>query len=125
MFTASEVAEFEYCPLAWWHEQFEPWVHEDSEVLFARLVELEHEHNTQAPALPEYRLIEQLLLRQGAFEQGRNQHREHAEAVEDIEEEIAEDLRAGAGIRPRILAIAAIVLCSLALLLLGFSLLVR
>lgn len=127
VFTASEVAEFEYCPLAWWHEQFEDWAQAESDELFARLVELEHEHGAQAPALPEYRLIEQLLLRQGAFEQGRQQHQEHAEAVEDIEEEIKEDRRPAArsGLRGRVLAVAAIVLCGLALLLLGFALLLR
>ena len=127
MFTASEVAEFEYCPLAWWHEQFEYWAQEESAELFARLVELEHEHGPQAPALPEYRLIEQLLLRQGAFEQGLQQHQEHAEAVEDIEEEIAEDRRPTAHfpLRGRVLAGAFIVLCGLALLLLGIALFVR
>src|ERR1051326_3473588 len=104
LFTASEVAEFEYCPLAWWHEQFEPWAHAESEELFARLVELEHEHGTQAPVLPEYRLIEQLLLRRGAFDEGRRQHQEHAEAVEDIEEEIEMEIAPGgrSGARGRI-----------------------
>lgn len=127
MFTASEVAEFEYCPLAWWHEQFEDWAHTESEELFARLVELEHEHGTQAPALPEYRLIEQLLLRQGAFERGLQQHQEHAEAVEDIEEEIEEDRRltALASPRGRVLTTAILALGGLALLLLGFSWLVH
>lgn len=127
MFTASEVAEFEYCPLVWWHEQFEDWAHTESEELFARLVELEHEHGTQAPALPEYRLIEQLLLRQGAFERGLQQHQEHAEAVEDIEEEIEEERRltALASPRGRALTIAIPVLGGLALLLLGFSWLVH
>lgn len=127
LFSASEVAEFEYCPLAWWHEQFEPWARAESEELFARLVELEHEHGTQAPVLPEYRLIEQLLLRRGAFDEGRRQHQEHAEAVEDIEEEIEMEIAPGgqAGARGRVLAIAAVVLGSLALLLLVLSLLVR
>lgn len=127
VFTASEVAEFEYCPLAWWHEQFEDWARAESAELFARLVELEHEEGTQAPALPEYRLIEQLLLRQGAFERGIHQHQEHAEAVEDIEAEIEEDRRptTGTSSRGRVLALAAIVLCGLALLLLGFALLLH
>jgi hypothetical protein len=127
VFTASEVAEFEYCPLAWWHEQFEDWAQAESDELFARLVELEHEHNAQAPALPEYRLIEQLLLRQGAFEQGHQQHQEHAEAVEDIEEEIKEDRRptTRSVLRGRTLAVAVIVLCAVALLLLGLALLLR
>jgi|SRR5579883_1414332 hypothetical protein len=127
LFTASEVAEFEYCPLAWWHEQFEPWAHAENEELFARLVELEHEHGTQATVLPEYRLIEQLLLRRGAFHEGQRQHQEHAEAVEDIEEEVEEEMAAGgsSGARGRVLAIAALTLGALALLLIVFSLLVR
>lgn len=127
MFTASEVAEFEYCPLAWWHEQFEPWAHAGNEDLFARLVELEHEHSSQATALPEYRLIEQLLLRRGAFDEGRRQHQEHAEAVEDIEEEIELEIRPGGqvGARGRGLLIAALVLGSLALLLIVVALLWR
>ena len=39
-FTASEVAEYEYCPLVWWHEQYEPLSKADTEELFARLVEM-------------------------------------------------------------------------------------
>lgn len=126
-FTVSEVAEFEYCPLAWWHEQFEPWAHADSEELFARLVELEHEHGAQAPGLPEYRLIEQLLLRRGAFDEGRRQHEEHAEAVEDIEEEIELEIRPGAPStgRARALTLTAAALGALALLLILCALLVR
>src|SRR5215471_20992803 len=88
LFRASEVAEFEYCPLTWWHEQFEPLAQADTEELFARLVELEHDHGSEAPALPEYRMVEQLLLRRGAFEEGTQQHLEHAEEVEDIQEEV-------------------------------------
>src|SRR5713101_5099707 len=86
-FTASEVAEFEYCPLVWWHEQFEPLAKADTEELFARLVELEHEHGPQATVLPEYDAIEKLLLRAGAFDEGRQQHADHAEEVAEIEEE--------------------------------------
>jgi hypothetical protein len=123
MFTASEVAEFEYCPLTWWHEQFEPWAHADSEELFARLVELEHEHGTQAPALPEYCLIEQLLLRQGAFNEGRQQHQEHAEEVAGVEEEIAMEIHeSGNGLlQARLSMIVIAVLAALALILLIFS----
>jgi hypothetical protein len=87
IFTASEVAEFEYCPLAWWYDQFEPAAQQDTEELFARLVELEHEHDSQAPTLPEYQMIEQLLVRRGAFEQGQHQHLDHAEEVSELEEE--------------------------------------
>ena len=127
MFTASEVAEFEYCPLTWWHGQFEPWAHADSEELFARLVELEHEHSTQAPALPEYRMIEQLLLRLGAFDEGRHQHQEHAEAVEDIEAEPQEEMSQGGQgtARARSLAIVAVMLGLLAILMIVLGLLLR
>ena len=79
LFTASEVADFEYCPLAWWHEQFEPLAQVDTEELFAHLVELEHEHGAEARAVPEYQVVEQLLVRKGAFDEGREQHQEHAE----------------------------------------------
>jgi hypothetical protein len=125
VFSASEVAEFEYCPLAWWHEQFEPWARAESEEMFARLVELEHEHGAQAPGLPEYRLIEQLLLRRGAFDEGRRQHQEHSEAVSEVEEEIDFAIEQGkhATTRTRVFMLAAVVLGSLALLLLAFALL--
>ena len=127
VFTASEVAEFEYCPLTWWHEQFEPWAHANNEELFARMVELEHEHGAQAPALPEYRMIEQLLLRRGAFDEGRRQHREHAQEVEESEEAIEFAIQHGehAASRARIFTLAAVVCGSLALLLLLLTLLWR
>lgn len=121
-FTASQVAEFEYCPLAWWHEQFEPRVHTETDELFARLVELEHEYSAQAPGLPEYRLIEGLLLRRGAFDEGRRQHQEHAEAVEDFEEAIDMRIRPGAQGRGRALLVTALVLSALALVLLTVAL---
>jgi hypothetical protein len=113
LFTASEVAQFEYCPLVWWHEQFEPLAQADNEELFARMVELEYEHGAQAPALPEYKMIEQLLLRRGAFEEGRQQHLNHAEDVEEIQEEVRRGVKATR--RMRIIAVLAIVLLCLAL----------
>ncbi len=126
-FTASEVAEFEYCPLAWWHEQFEPWAQAENEELFARLVELEHEHSAQATALPEYRMIEQLLLRRGAFDEGRRQHQEHAEEVEDSEAaiEFAIQQSGHTTTRARIFSLAAVVCGSLALVLLLLTLFLR
>ena len=104
-------------------EQFEPWVHANNGELFARLVELEDEHGTQAPALPEYQMIEQLLLRRGAFDEGRRQHMEHAEAVADAEEEVEEELRHPQdGLRnTRRLRTAIIALALLALLLLALA----
>ncbi|HKV01871.1 MAG TPA: hypothetical protein VJQ26_07090 [Ktedonobacteraceae bacterium] len=123
LFTASEVAEFEYCPLVWWHEQFEPLAQADNEELFARLVELEHEHGAQAPALPEYRMVEQLLLRRGAFEEGQRQHLDHAEDVEEMREEARRGVKATG--RMRVITVIALILVCLALALIVASILLR
>jgi hypothetical protein len=123
LFTASEVAEFEYCPLVWWHEQFEPLAQADNEELFAHLVELEHEHGAQAPALPEYRMIEQLLLRRGAFEEGRRQHLDHAEDVEEMREEARRGVKATGWMR--VITVIAVILVCLALALIVASILLR
>ena len=122
LFTASEVAEFEYCPLAWWYEQFEPIAQADTEEQFARLVELEHEHGAQAPALPEYQVVEQLLVRKGAFDEGRQQHIEHAEEVEE-----AENVPVGMTTtrRTRVLTMVIAVILVIALLLIVAALVVR
>lgn len=123
LFTASEVAEFEYCPLVWWHEQFEPLAQADNEELFARLVELEHEHGAQAPALPEYRMVEQLLLRRGAFEEGQRQHLDHAEDVEEMREEARRGVKATG--RMRVITVIAVIMVCLALALIVASILLR
>ena len=123
LFTASEVAEFEYCPLVWWHEQYEPLAQVDTEDLFAHLVELEQEHGAQAPALPEYQMVEQLLLRKGAFEEGQQQHLELAEEVEEVQEERITTARTTGNLR--ILALIAIVALVLALLLIAAAILIR
>jgi len=123
LFTASEVAEFEYCPLVWWHEQFEPLAQADNDELFARMVELEYEHGAQAPALPEYKMVEQLLLRRGAFDEGRQQHLDHAEDVEEIQEEVRRGVKATG--RMRIIAVIAIVMLCLALALVIAAIVIR
>jgi hypothetical protein len=117
IFTASEVAEFEYCPLTWWHERFEPLALADTDEIFARLVELEEEHGPQAPALPEYQVGEQLLLRRGAFEQGIQQHQEHADAVAELEEERVSASFVGSGENARTLGRIALIVLLLSLLL--------
>ncbi len=122
-FTASEVAEFEYCPLVWWHEQFEPASHADSEELFARLVEIEHEHDVQATAIPEYQMIEQILVKRGAFEVGRQQHLDHAEEVAEIEEERVSVPMMSTLSRP--LLLAAVISIVIALVLIVIALVLR
>ena len=95
VFTASELAEYEYCPLVWWYQRYEPLVEADTDELFARMVEMEQSHGPQATALPEYQVIEQLLVRRGAFAEGQEQHRAHADEVaeltgmSDVEDEYA------------------------------------
>ena len=123
LFTASEVAQFEYCPLVWWHEQFEPLTQANNEELFAHMVELENEHGVQAITLPEYQMVEQLLLRRGAFEEGRQQHLDHAEEVQEIEEEIRQGELAT--VRSRMLVVLAIVLLCLALALVVAAIFLR
>jgi hypothetical protein len=122
-FTASEVAEFEYCSLVWWHEQYEPLAQAGNEQLFAHLVELEHEHGAQAPALPEYKVVEQLLLRRGAFDEGRQQHLDHAEDVEEIQEEVRRGVKATG--RMRAIAVIAVVMTCLALALIIAAVVLR
>lgn len=120
MFTATEVAEYEFCPLVWWYEQYEPLVEADNDELFARMVELEHEYGTEAPALPEYQVVEQLLVRRNAFEQGQQEHQEHADQVAEIAEiEEERAIQPAAYIRPRMLIgiIAALVVLALILML--------
>lgn len=123
LFTASEIAEFEYCPLVWWHQQFEPLASADTEELFARLVELEYEHDTQAPSVPEYQMIEQLLVRKGAFEEGQQQHLEHAEEVEKVQEERITTGRTGG--KMRTVALIAVALLVLAIVLLVAAVVLR
>ncbi len=90
IFTASEVAEYEYCPLVWWYEKYDPLVEAGTEELFAHLVDMEHEQGAQAIAMPEYQVIEQLLVRRGAFEadgQHRAQYAEQDETAAEMEAE--------------------------------------
>ncbi len=120
LFTASEVAEYEYCALVWWYEQYEPLAQEENDVLFANMVELEEEHGPQAPALPEYQVMEQLLLKRGAFEEGKQQHQEHADEVAELEEERIEVASADNRIRGIAVVAAVILLLALVLIIASF-----
>jgi hypothetical protein len=120
LFTASEVAEYEYCALVWWYEQYEPLAQEDDEVLFANMVELEEKHGPEAPALPEYQVMEQLLLKRGAFEEGQQQHQEHADEVAELEEERIEVASADSRIRGTTIVAIIILLLALVLIVASF-----
>ena len=122
LFTASEVAEYEYCPLVWWHEQYDTLNDADDEELFAEMVAMEQDYGNQAPTLPEYQVIERLLLRRGAFDEGRQQHLEHAQEVEEAEEIAEEQLKTSdSGIVMRRLVLIVVVLMILALLIIAAS----
>jgi hypothetical protein len=112
-FTAAELAEFVYCPLVWWYEQYEPAAQEDTETLFARMVELEQEHGPRAASLPEYQLLERLLLQRGAFDSGRERHSEHSRRVEEIRQEARRQPLAGCGRALTLVAVALLVLAVL------------
>lgn len=122
LFTASEIASYEYCALSWWHEQFDPMAQGSDDELFARLVELEAEHDAQAPSLSEYQVIEQLLLRRGAFEGENVQSRGQAEE-EEIEEERV--ITPGSGSAMRHLRMVILILTALALVLIVASAFLR
>ena len=128
VFTASEIGEYEYCPHAWWYARYEPHVEIETDELFAELVEMEQAHGPQAPALPEYQFIEQLLVQRGAFEEGRRQHSEHAQLVAGITdlEEIDEERQGDTGIAGRLpqmrTIIVALIIISIACILLAFVL---
>lgn len=72
VYTTTEVARYEYCPLVWWHEQFDPLAIGETEDLFAQMVEMEYAHGPQATSLPDYQVIEQILVQRGAFEKERS-----------------------------------------------------
>lgn len=74
IFSASDLAQFEYCPLAWWYEEVSELAQANQDELAGRLAELEDEYESAAPALPEYQVIERLHERAKQFAQGRAQH---------------------------------------------------
>jgi hypothetical protein len=119
LFTASEVAEFEYCSLVWWYEQFDPLTQADTEELFARMVELEQDHGPQAPGVPEYQVIEQILLRRGAFDEGQQQKTGSDDELHEDEEERATPVHLGDNTRS--LLVFALVMLVFAFLLIGAS----
>ncbi len=74
IFSASDLAQFEYCPLAWWYEEVSDLAQADPEELAERLKEWEEEYGEAAAALPEYQVMERLRERAKRFAQGQAQH---------------------------------------------------
>jgi hypothetical protein len=117
VFNATEVASYDYCPLVWWNEQYEPLVHTDNEELFATLVELENEHGNAAPTLPEYQVIEQILIRRGAFKSD-EEDAELDENFADTDQEEDYDIPIITGDKLRKIQLLAVSTLTIALLLL-------
>jgi hypothetical protein len=80
IFSASDLAQFEYCSLAWWYEEFSDLAQADQEELAQRLEELVAEDAATASAQPEYMVIERLLERAIQFAAGREQQSKDAAA---------------------------------------------
>ncbi|WP_126627631.1 hypothetical protein [Dictyobacter alpinus] len=123
IYTAKEVAQYEYCPLVWWHEQYDPAVHADNDALFAQMVEIEQEYGSLAPEMPDYQVIEQILVRRGAFyEDGRRSKQlPEMEADEELDEEYTEAVDNHPKVR-RLLGLAVLALGT-GVVLVGFSIL--
>jgi CRISPR-associated exonuclease Cas4 len=81
LFSATDVSDYEYCSLAWWHDHFEPLALAETDDLVAHLVALEEEFENQAPLQPDYRVIEQLLKRRGAFQYEQEPHHAYSNSL--------------------------------------------
>lgn len=80
-FSAAELADFEYCPLAWWEEQTNSLADLTEEELEEHLAELRERYDERATILPEYQLVLRLRDRHGVLDGGRVAHEAHAEQV--------------------------------------------
>ncbi len=119
IFSASDLAQFEYCPLAWWYEEVSEVAQADQEELAHRLEELEDEYESTAAALPEYQVIERLIERTRLFAEGQVQHVAHAmqrRAPSSEERTVVTPV-------PRAFIILVVGLVLLTLILIGFGLL--
>ncbi|HEY7348957.1 MAG TPA: hypothetical protein VH599_11660 [Ktedonobacterales bacterium] len=116
IFSASDLAQFEYCPLAWWYEEVSELAQADEEELTQRLKELEDEYESSAPALPEYQVIERLIERANLFAQGREQRRAERQANQADKSAVVTPV-------PRIFMVIVAGLVVLTLVLLGLGLL--
>jgi len=92
VYTTAEIAQYEYCPLVWWHEQFDPLANGETEDLFAQMVEMEYAHGPQATGLPDYQVIEQVLVKRGAFEKDGIGRIEGIEGSGEVVDQYAEQM---------------------------------
>ncbi len=119
IFSASDLAQFEYCPLAWWYEEISELAQAEPEELTQRLEELEAEYPSSVSSLPEYQVIERLLERANRFAHGREQHAQDA-AQRSVQQTSARTISRPV---PRIFGVIVAGLVVLTVVLLGLGLL--
>ena len=136
IFSASDVAQFEYCPLAWWYEEMNELAQAEEDELLQHLDELRQVYGPGASTDPEYQVLKRLLVRARRYERGITQHirsssREEAANALTESEEQAEQNRDEASSEdaialppvPRIFALVVVGLVLLTVGLLAFGLL--
>ncbi|HEU5200754.1 MAG TPA: hypothetical protein VFU32_14030 [Ktedonobacterales bacterium] len=87
IFSASDVAQFEYCPLAWWYEEMNELAQAEEAELLPHLEELRRAYGPAASADPEYQVLKRLLMRARRYEQGVEQHIRYASPEEAADEQ--------------------------------------
>jgi hypothetical protein len=80
-FSAAELADYEYCPLAWWEEQTNALADLTPEELSEHIADLRQRYGENAMVLPEYQLVLRLLARHDVLDEGRAAHEAHAGQV--------------------------------------------
>src|ERR1051326_1430364 len=118
LFSASDLAQFEYCPLAWWYEEVSELAQADEDELAQRLEELEDEYPASARAQPEYQVIERLRERATRFAHGRDQHGSDA-AQRQVRQTAASPISTPV---PRVFGVIVVALVVLTVVLLGLGL---
>jgi hypothetical protein len=97
IFSASDVAQFEYCPLAWWYEEMNELAQAEEDELLQHLDELRRTYGPGALADPEYQVLKRLLVRARRYERGITQHSGHPSLQEapdrpaELEEQAEQD----------------------------------
>ena len=97
IFSASDVAHFEYCPLAWWYEEMNELAQAEEDELLPHLEELRRAYGPGASADPEYQVLKRLLVRARRYEHGIAQHSGHPSLQEasdgpaELEEQAEQD----------------------------------
>ena len=140
IFSASDVAQFEYCPLAWWYEEVNELAQAEEDELLLHLEELKRAYGPAASANVEYQVLKRLLVRARYYERGIAQHaryplpQEAPDGLPEAEEQAEQDQdEAGSEVPlalppvPRIFAliVVGLVLVTVGLLIFGMLLWVR